>query len=742
MENKILQHKHSEDEIKENRMKDSVDRDAPQDLDILELSDISFLMNHALDEMEATFSDEDEFGENDLYPELVASEIEEEKEIVPLLVEEKEDEDNNIPQEFSQLQDEFIDLLSKYDSDDQPSSQIPVPQKENSTVTEFDHSAPEIENNADQDEREDDKELKYEGIITNSFHSKSIKKKMQFLKGKSSYQIGLDIGSYKIKYVIAKKQKNGGQIQAFGYLLNPFKESGDIDKIVDYLIDELNIKSNYPNIRCAFTVYNGNAGIIRHAFPKMSAKLLKDAIYWTAKKEFGYEETPAIFDSIAVGKIEKKGVEHEDRLLIACEEQMINQMVEPFLARKLIPFKATPPAVSLWKLYKNSHVYNENETVVLIDLGAKKTVIAFIRNGVLEFTREIPTGGRDITESLTGTIFYDGKPYQFEHAEAESLKLEYGFPDEELEDRTSQDVPVAEYSVLMRPILERMGSEIQRSIDYFREKYSVDLLHHTYLVGGTSQLKNIIPFLSEFIDAEISIFPLADETPHKLSEEDYTEFRNRFGELAVAYSSAIDYDKNLNLLPNPVKKIEKIKLIQRFSLYSVLIGLLLIAMLSGFSFINVINLNSQFEYMKHKYEKLAPLKQKYDTLQKQHVYLKNKKELYTKELKLQNPFPATLKVVANLFPRGMALTNVTIVTADAGQTSGKEKNKAPAKVAEGKTIKLFGVCYHPRPDAGIQIADYLRKLNSTGLFSSITVVSQHYLEEFDQLKFEIVGNMN
>ncbi len=734
MENKILQYKHSEDEIEENRVKVDISRDAPQDIDILELSDISFLMNHVLDEMEANFSNENEFGESDLYPEFAATAAEE-REMIPLSVEENENQNNNIPQEFSQLQDEFIDLMTKYDTDDQPASQIPVQPEENIT-------APEIENNVDQDDREENIDLNNAGIVTNSFHSHSIKQKMQFLKGKSTYQIGLDIGSYKIKYVIAKKQKNGGQIQAFGFLLNPFKESGEIDKIVDYLIDELNIKSNYPGIRCAFTVHGRNVGVKRHAFPKMSAKLMKDAIFWTAKKEFGFEDTPALFDSISIGKTEKKGVEHEDCLLIACEEQMINQMVEPFLARKLIPFKAAPLAVSLWDLYKNSHVYHKDKTVALIDLGAKKTIIVFIRNGVLEFTREIPTGGRDITESLTGTIFYDGKPYQFDQVEAESLKLEYGFPDEELEDRTTQDVPVAEYSVLMRPILERMGSEIQRSIDYFREKYSADSLHHVYLTGGTSQFKNIIPFLSGFIDTDMGVFPLADETPHKLSEDDYDEFRNRFGELAVAYSSATDYNKKLNLLPNPVKKIEKIKLIQRFSLYSALIGLLLLAMLTGFSFMNAINLNSQFDYLKHKYEKLAPLKQKYDTLQKQHVYLKNKKDIYTKELKLQNPFPAALKVIANLFPRGMAVTNVTVVNANAGQISGKEKKKAPEKVVGGRTIKLFGVCYHPRPDAGIQIADYLRKLNSTGLFSSLTVVSQHYLEEFDQLKFEIVGKMN
>jgi len=555
----------------------------------------------------------------------------------------------------------------------------------------------------------------------------------------------LDIGKQTIKYVIAKKQKNHGQILEFGFLPNHFEQDTDFDKLIGYLFDELKLKSKYKNIRCSYNVHGPNIGIKRHSLPKMNTKMMKDAIYWAAKKEFGLEEVESCIDSIKLGKIEQKGKEQDDLLVVGCEEALVSQKVESFLSRKLVPFKVTPVVINLWKLYQKSSVFNDTSSVALIDMGASKTTIAFVHNGILEFTRELPTGGHDLTESLTGTIFYEGKPYQFDTQEAEELKLKYGFPNDELKDRPSQKVPVTEYSVLIRPILERLGNEIQRSIDYFRESVADSSIEHIYLLGGSSQLKNLIPFLSELIEPELSLLPVNEKIYHNLFANDVEVFEERFRELAIAYNLASDYEKSLNLLPLAIQRLDRLSLFKRFSVYFVIIGFIFLGLITGYSLINVSKLKTQFQLLQLEYSKLEPIKQKYDSLQQQKIYFNNKKEIYRKELSLDNPLPFVLKVVANLFPKNMSVTNITIMDKEgkviSSNQKNKKKNETTDKIVKVKVIRLYGVCYNPRPDAGIQIADYLRNIQKTGLFQTIVVENQNYLEEHNQYKFEIVGNL-
>ena len=563
-----------------------------------------------------------------------------------------------------------------------------------------------------------------------------------------TFQIGLDVGTHSIKYVVVQKRRASGKVVAFGIVQNPFGSDATAEKLVGYLTNELGLKQKFTGARISWAVSGPEIGVRRKTMPSLKKKMLQEAIFWAAKKEFGFEDTPAVIDYQVLGNIEKKGTPQIDLLVLGAREEVVMPLAQRLLKEKFVPYRIRPLPVALWYLFSKSMAFKKEGCHAVIDIGHSKTTLAFIHDGKLEFSREIPTGGRDITDALMGTIFYQGEPYQFTRQEAEWLKLNYGFPDDSVEDKTEKGVPVSEYSVLIRPILERLGNEIQRSIDYYRENFGVKTVEMVFLTGGTARLKNLIPFLKDFVESDLELLPPPAELDQKLSFEDAERFSERYLELSVAYALAAHSNSSLNLLPPSFTMLEKLRFARHIGIYLVLLGLVGVGLLSGRVWLQSSSLQSEYRIVQLNFRKMQPLKQRFDRLRLQQNQLVRKKLAYGKELVLDNPLPPVLKVVANLFPRGMALTRLEIVRkrSRAGVKAGAGKKK-PAAVKKTKepasvrAVQLAGICNHPRPDAGIQIANYMLNLRKTGLFKSVVLKKQEYNDKEDQLLFNIQAEM-
>lgn len=73
-------------------------------------------------------------------------------------------------------------------------------------------------------------------------------------------------------------------------------------------------------------------------------------------------------------------------------------------------------------LYEVNYEFDNEEIVVLINIGASTTGINVVKGGMSVFTRDFALAGNSITESIQ-------EKYQIPFEEAEKLKIE-GFPEE------------------------------------------------------------------------------------------------------------------------------------------------------------------------------------------------------------------------------------------------------------------------------------------------------------------------
>jgi len=563
--------------------------------------------------------------------------------------------------------------------------------------------------------------------------------------------LGLDIGQGVTKYVLVKKKGHEKVVRAFGILDNPRRI--DARMRIHQILEHLERQGLLDRSKINLAIYGPDVGIHRMSLPPLKKKELAEATEWSLKKKFDFQNQEIINDFLVLGKKKVKGVEHNDILAGMVPATIVEEKIEPFLEKKITPWHLRPLPSVLWSLYHAANIQDEGACVAMVDIGAKKTLITFIREGAIEFAREIPSGGDDITEGMTATIFHEGKAFQLSWEEAERVKRTFGFPISGDRNTSIRNVPLVEISALMRPHLERLSSEIQRSIDYYRENFSVEKIDRVYLLGGTADLQNLVDFLKMEIDEEIELFQFSTHFSLNLPSNEAKTFHNRFLELAIALGLAIDTGQSLNLLPEPLRKVEAVKLQRRLFFYLSFLTIITILFLSGTSFLRVSSLKNQFRQMQLEYKKIQPKKQHYDTLLGKRQFLLSKKEIYQNELILDNPLPNILKLVSQMIPPEMALTGMSVTREEIAPdktkkgTKRKGSGKAAAKTSKGKGkapavkasfLRLKGVRYHPRPDEGIRIANFMLRLRDSGYFQNVMLLNQSLSEEDDELRFEIL----
>jgi len=161
--------------------------------------------------------------------------------------------------------------------------------------------------------------------------------------------------------------------------------------------------------------------------------------------------------------------------------------------------------------------------------------------------------------------------------EAESIKKKYGIlgsgDSKILEDKITS----AQLVSLLRPNLEKLVTEVERSFAYYREKEQGAPVELLLLLGGGSNLKNLTKNLSESLRIPVQLgnpvtaFPSSG--PSLLNDEPETV--NKF---ASALGAALSSPRGINLLPVEMKQQTRL-LIKRSSIKALITATVVILIL-------------------------------------------------------------------------------------------------------------------------------------------------------------------
>ena len=123
---------------------------------------------------------------------------------------------------------------------------------------------------------------------------------------------------------------------------------------------------------------------------------------------------------------------------------------------------------------------------MLIDIGALRTNVLVVKNGIPFITRSIATGGNTITQTIARTLGI--APEQAESMKRDIKSMQTFAP-------TGDLTPIL--SVLAKPILD----EIKYIIGEYQKQSPNDRIEKMILTGGSS----LLPRLPEFLTQQLNI---------------------------------------------------------------------------------------------------------------------------------------------------------------------------------------------------------------------------------------------
>ena len=559
---------------------------------------------------------------------------------------------------------------------------------------------------------------------------------------KSEKSIGLDIGFHDIKVVELVRNKKGFQVTKFAIRETPAQvlqlkdRAQALGNIIKQMFSDAKIKGS-----SVYLSITGHNVIIRNALlPQMPQEELVDAAKWNAKEEVLFDMEKAAIDNYVMGETEKDGAKLLDILSVIVRGDVIDFIISIVKSAGLKPNGVTVVPIALWDYDNAVSPQKPGITTSYTDMGAERTRIYFVCDGRILFSREIPNGGNNLTECLVGEYeLENGKTIIIDEVRAEQIKKTFGFPAEDTDGKTEEGLPLKLIRERLEPILIKQATEMDRSIEYFKNQYRKDSVDRLILSGGGVGLRGLYQFLKENLDMEIdrcNVFMQASVQDDSISKENMKLYGPS---LTVATGLALGQSDKINVLPEKYRPSFKKTLVKLAPLAAALV---LFLSLYAYSSSLRTEVSKKNKLLSEQKITLTNLQLQVPKLQAPIQELKNLKESRKALRREKNQLPGSSSFPFNfervfselsyLISNNTSLTKITY----AAKGSEEAENENVDLTKKGKTdlsnrerIKVKGEIFGEGLKVQRSLKRLIRDFNNSRVFSDVKLIKSDALPD-------------
>ena len=371
----------------------------------------------------------------------------------------------------------------------------------------------------------------------------------KFLPKKDRY-IGLDIGSCSIK--LAELASHQGKLVLLKLKLQQIDSSKDNQ---DSQLDALKIlfrDINAKNAKINVVINCSQSCTKISIIPFMPKSEILQALKWEMKNFISFSIDQAVMDYEILEGIAEGGVKKLKVAVACCPQETVDKYLDLLRQAGIGPSLFTQHGFALKNIITNL-CPKENKTVALLDVGYTFSELVIFQDRELVFSRKLPVAGQDFTQEMTQALVSDHGKTELTLEEAESIKKKYGILGSDdsriLDDKISSTQLIA----FLRPNLEKLVTEIERSFAFYREKEQGAAVELLLLLGRGSNLKNLIKNLSESLRIPVQlgnpVAAFALSATSLLNDDPETVHS-----FASALGAALASTGDINLLPIEIKQ--------------------------------------------------------------------------------------------------------------------------------------------------------------------------------------------
>lgn len=309
---------------------------------------------------------------------------------------------------------------------------------------------------------------------------------------------GIDLGDSSVKVVKVRQVASGFQLADFWHQELPPAVCAKRDRRREYLIEYLRglVVPEPGVVAHGMWLCSGDSVSISSVLvPKLSGKDLKGALIMEAKKQAAFSVDPNNFFYVAGTDSPEKG--KLQVLTVASQRDHIDDAVAIMEEVGLHPAQINVLPFALENLVTQANLIREDEVVGVLDLGAKRSALSCFAHGRLQFFRELPMGGDQLTQSMMRTVTTASGKRDVSFEESEQVKKEVGIPGPDQHEAEFGGLTGWGIAGMVRPVLERLRTEIQRSLNYYKQTFKITKIDRLLICGGASRMKGFLEYLSK-----------------------------------------------------------------------------------------------------------------------------------------------------------------------------------------------------------------------------------------------------
>jgi len=321
---------------------------------------------------------------------------------------------------------------------------------------------------------------------------------MSFLNKKifnSSFDVfGLDLSDLSVKVV--NLRNNGSTEYVASYSTVPFPNGAIMDGEIikkDQVILAIKRamaqagpeKIKTKKVICSLPETKAFLRII--SLPEMRGDELSEAIKWEMEANIPLPLDQVYYDWQKLpGVLLASDKNRINVIVVAIAKSVVDQAIEVIEGSGLDPVGLEIESIAQARSLLSEK--DDESTVLIVDIGDRRTSFSISKGGVPCFTSSIPLCGQSFTDMIS-------KGMNLSFDDAEKIKINNGIGDYEKKDNLFR---------LSEPVLENFVQEISRSIDFFVAglKYS-NKIDKVVICGGGANTKGLVEYLLQKVNHNI-----------------------------------------------------------------------------------------------------------------------------------------------------------------------------------------------------------------------------------------------
>lgn len=589
------------------------------------------------------------------------------------------------------------------------------------------------------------------------------------IKGKAKRVIAVDIGTSSVKVVEILKTDSACQFVKADSRSIPSslrKNESSLNILQLKILRDLLPPQRIKGAKIHFVLSDKAMQFKRVGLPVVPVKERENAIKFQIKKELPF---PLESCEISYRGWNPKINARQEIEVLAADNRYSEKIIQLIDELGILPHHISVIPASLRFLVKGyAGLESSSGAVAVVDVGAVKTTITILENDKLVLCRTIATGGDDFTQVLQGMELGPGGT-DLSEVEAEKFKIETGLPQE-------GDPENMRIHIQFRPVVERISTEINRSLDFYRRERPEGDLQKVIMIGGGAKMLNLPKFFSDSMGIEVVVGNPQDRIGFLQDETEDDRGLDIASDptFSPAFAVALDDAVELNLLPQRMKNMLKMMSIRR-TIPPVVLGLVaLLITLYAMALIELGHVEVESDSIKGKIVNLDMLRQKFISTKTE--FDQKTAELISRENDFNSvmigipDIPVYIKAFSNLVPPNIYLTRLhtliipeeyepepKVEEEETGEPGKKEVDMEkilaalqgapeeeeeepppkPKRLIFGRVIEIEGNVYPMGSLTDMQLVNFVFALENSGFFREIAVDSAATLDD-GRLKFKVI----